>query len=119
VTLEKFQPEAGLPIVIFATPLALRSVVIRDFYFVRPVSLPEEANPILSVDSDAVLSGAVALQGLKPVPGGDAQIDQAHGCLDLVELALRHCGDSRPASAGARLKELLRCRVLEALNHSI
>jgi hypothetical protein len=100
-----------------ATPLALRSVVIRDFYFVRPVRLPNETDPVLLIDSDAVLSGAVAVQGLKPVPGGDAQIDQAHGCLDLVQLALGDGRNGCPAPAVTRLKELLRCRVFEALDH--
>jgi hypothetical protein len=69
------------------------------------------------MDSDTVLSGTAPLQALEPVPGGYAQIVQSHGCLDLVQLALGDGRNGCPAPAVTRLKELLRCRVFEALDH--
>jgi hypothetical protein len=62
-------------------------VVIRDLDFVRPVNLPDEADAILIVDSDAVLADAVALQRFQPVTRRDAQVAQVDGCFNLVQLA--------------------------------
>jgi hypothetical protein len=49
-------------------------MVVRDLYLVCPIGLPHKADAVLIVNSDAVLTGAVSLQCLKPVAGREAQI---------------------------------------------
>jgi len=51
-------------------------MVIRDFYLMRSVSFPDETDPMLIVDSDAVLSRTVALQSLQTIPWRKAKIAQ-------------------------------------------
>ena len=100
-----------------ATPLAVLLVVIRDLDFVRPVNLPNEADAVLIVDSDAVLARAVALQRFQSIAWRDAQVAQVDGRFDLVQLAESNRSYGGPAPAGTRLKEFLRIGVFEALNH--
>jgi len=49
-------------------------VVVRYLYILRAVLGPDEADPELVVDTDAVLTFTVAPQGFQPVPRRDAQI---------------------------------------------
>lgn len=65
------------------------SVVVHDFDLVRIAAVPIEANPILPVDSDAVLPFTVAAQLFQPIRRRAAQIPQLfsgiehqqfHGC---------------------------------------
>ena len=50
------------------------SMIVDDLYVFGTVVSPAEADAILVVDSDAVLSAAISFQGLEPVARRDAQI---------------------------------------------
>ena len=49
-----------------------RCVVVRDFDLVRIPFLPLETDAILLINANAVLSLAVTVQSLQPIPGGNA-----------------------------------------------
>src|SRR5512140_2097890 len=66
VTLRIFQPETGLLMVI-GHLRRLRSVVINYFDIMCSVFFPYEADPVLIIDSDAVLSRPITLQCLQTV----------------------------------------------------
>lgn len=51
-------------------------MVVADLYFVRTIGAPDEADPPLVVDSNAVLSSPIASQAFQPVPGRAPQIPQ-------------------------------------------
>jgi len=63
-------PLRTLPFLSVPFPL----VVISDFYLVRAVNFPDETDPVLLVDSDAVLPHTVALQRFQPISWRHAQI---------------------------------------------
>ena len=65
-------------------------MVIDDLDIFRLAIDKAKTEPVLLVDTDAVLPVAVALQGLKPVAGGDAEIMQLLGDMYHGEFALRH-----------------------------
>jgi hypothetical protein len=75
-----------------------RSVVIDDLDVVRVAIDPAETQAELLVDADAVLANTVAMQGLQPVAGRDAQVFEPHGRVQEVELAPRDVGNgAKPA----------------------
>jgi hypothetical protein len=43
-------------------------VAIRNLNFVRAVFFPDEANPVLVVDSDTVLTSSIAFQSFQTIP---------------------------------------------------
>jgi hypothetical protein len=53
---------------------SILSVVVNDLHLLRSGVGPHEADPPLVVDPDAVLSDPIALGGLKPVSGRDAEV---------------------------------------------
>src|SRR5690606_18346242 len=59
-------------------------VVVRDFDLVGIAFLPPETDPVLFVDADAVLSGAVTPQPLQVIARGNAQLRQLPHAIDLV-----------------------------------
>jgi hypothetical protein len=62
------------------------SVIIDDFNVMGVTFRPGKADPVLMVDPDAVLPGAVSFEGLQVI-SGQRQIPQAPGLVELVELA--------------------------------
>jgi len=71
------------------------SMIIHNFNVMRVLALPAEANAPLVVDADAVLSGAVALQGFQVIAGRQPQVAQLARTVKLRELAERHALDLR------------------------
>jgi hypothetical protein len=51
-------------------------MVICDLNVMRPVRFPDEADAILIVDTDAVLSAAIAAEPLQPVSRRDPEVGQ-------------------------------------------
>jgi len=92
-------------------------MIIHDLY-VAPLgrqvtvlvsNLPDEADTPLVVDTDAVLSGAVSLQGFQPVPRRHAQAVAANSSIELQQLPQRGCLDvSGQLSRGLVVKDF-RC----------
>lgn len=72
-------------------------MVVRDFDFICISRFPPEADPVLIVDSDAVLAAPMAPKWLQPVPGWNRQLVKISDSIDLIELAAGH----RPNCPGA------------------
>jgi hypothetical protein len=84
--------ESNLPFATFP-----RLVVVTDLDLVGTSSLPSEADPILIVDSNAVLTQPIAAQRLQAIPGWNGELMQCPHPIDLVELA----ASNRPTRSGA------------------
>ena len=54
-------------------------MVIDDFHIAGIAVPPHEADAIMIIDSDAVLTLSLAVQSLQPVSGRNIQIIQSHG----------------------------------------
>ena len=64
-------------------------MVVRDLDVSGPLLGPHEADSVLVVDPDRMLSGTVADQLLQPVPWWDAKVVDVVGRVKLTELFLR------------------------------
>jgi hypothetical protein len=93
-------------------------VAVGDFDIVRSVRLPNEADSILIIHSDAVLSGALAFQGLKPVSRRHSEVAQICARLDLIQFPPSYSLDRLPSAAPPRLKKLPGSSIPEALDHT-
>lgn len=51
-------------------------VVVADLDFVRSIGAPDEADPPLLVDANAVLPGPVASEALQAIPGWTSEVSQ-------------------------------------------
>jgi ribosomal protein L40E len=77
------------------------SVVIRNLDFIGISCLPSEANTILLIDPDAVLSRSVSAQSLETIPGRDIEFEQIPHPIYLVELSANDLPQvSRASTAG-------------------
>ncbi len=56
-------------------------------------ALPAEANPVLAVDADTVLSGSISLQPLKAVRRWRGKVPNFSSAIDLDKPPKSHCGD--------------------------
>ena len=64
-------------------------MIVDDLDVVGIAVTPTKANPPLVVDPDAVLSFAVASQGLQSIAGRCLQIAETARAVDLGQLAVR------------------------------
>lgn len=62
-------------------------MVVRDFDFEGMAVLPSEADAVLLVDPDAVLSASISTQPLEPVRRRHRQMLKVPRVVDLIELA--------------------------------
>jgi hypothetical protein len=77
-------------------------VIIFDADFVGMALLPSECDAILIIDPNAVPTGLVPFQQLKPIAGGDAEILEPGRDVERLEFALRHPPElTRNPSSGA------------------
>ena len=68
--------------------------MIIGYLHVERISIsPAEADPVLIVNTDAVLARAVALEQLQTVPRRRGQIAKLFRAVDLDQLADGYCGD--------------------------
>jgi hypothetical protein len=71
--------------------------------------LPPETNPVLLIDTNAVLPPPVPPESPEPVPGRLPELPQFANTIDLVELPLSNCPDGSgtrlPCSTGNRAVE--------------
>ena len=74
------------------------SVVIHNFNVFRALRCPYKTHSELIVDADAVLSLALAAQGLQPVAGRGSHIAQLARCVQLIQLAPCFRFNVRPAN---------------------
>jgi hypothetical protein len=95
-------------------------MVVDDFHIVGIAVPPYEADAILIIDSDAVLTFALAVQSLQPVSRGNIQIIQRHrGMQQEKLLQCTHFQIGGNPSASPRLPKLLRIRIPEACYHGV
>lgn len=62
-------------------------VVVDDLDGISGAITPDEAEAVLIIDPDAVLTAAISEEGFEAVPGRDSQIIEAGSHLKLEELA--------------------------------
>src|SRR5262245_8754500 len=97
-----------------ASPL----VIVDDLHFVSVTRKATEADAPLVIDSNAVLTGPVALQRLKPIARRDAQEIQGGRGMDLQQLPVRNPLYVRwKAPAMLASEEFLRLSIGETLDH--
>jgi hypothetical protein len=97
-------------------------MIVHDFYVGRLVLGPDEADPVLVVDPNAVLALAIAREGLEAVAGRDPEIGEALGGIELVELPESHGPEVWGATAAglfgvAAIEDVLCALVLERADH--
>jgi hypothetical protein len=93
-------------------------MVIDDLDFVRVGSTPDETDPPLIVDPDAVLAFAVATKLLEPIPRRRAKIDERLCGVQDQELTQRESNNVRRQTPGAlTLEDSFRLRVPKAPDH--
>jgi hypothetical protein len=80
-------------------------VIIYDFNVVGLAVAPDEANPPLIIDPDAMLAGPITFERLEPVAGRNAQILQPPGCMKVEEPAPGHALDRAEPPHGLILEE--------------
>ena len=68
------------------TDLPRGLMVVCDLDVVGIPILPMEADPILIVDPDAQLAGAISPEMFQPIAGRDSQVSETGGPVDQVEL---------------------------------
>jgi hypothetical protein len=56
-------------------------MVVHDFHVASSRQSPTETNSKLIIDTNAVLSGALALESLEPITGRNAQVAELFGDL--------------------------------------
>jgi hypothetical protein len=78
-------------------------VIVGDLDLMRSVRLPDEADSILIVDSDAVLTSSSPLECLQPVARRNAKVVESEASLDLIQFAKCYGRYGRPATAGTSL----------------
>ena len=92
-------------------------MIVDDLYILGSRCGPAKAQAPLIVNTNAVLTLSVALQGLKPIAGWRSQEIQRCCCLDLSELTCGHLDDRSEARGLSCLEELAGVVALEALDH--
>ena len=62
-------------------------MVVNQFNIFRAAVRPSKTEPVLIVDTDAVLSGSITAQGFESVTGWNPEVVEPAGDLELPELA--------------------------------
>nr|WP_310778989.1 hypothetical protein [Candidatus Palauibacter scopulicola] len=93
-------------------------MVVDDLDVVRVSGAPEETDPPLLVDANAVLIGPIALQFLQPIARRHPEIRKINGRVEHPELSERASLNVRRQSRnGTALEEALGITVAESLDH--
>lgn len=79
------------------------SVVVGDLNFSGTLISPLEANTVLVVDSDAVLTGSVAFELFETIAWWDSQVLQILGLVQLIQFS----SGNLPQRRGTNLAGLL------------
>jgi hypothetical protein len=92
-------------------------VIVHNLNMVRGPIAPEEAEPPLIVNADAMLSLSVAVQCFQAVPWRRCQIPQLGGAGQLPKLSAGNLLDSLKAPARLPMVKPLSLGAPERLNH--
>ena len=92
-------------------------MIVHDLHIVSVPVVPDEADAILIVDPNTVLSTPVACERLEPVAWECSKVTEVVGRMKLLKLPLSNTSDLlQPAAEPARV-ERLGFGVLERPNH--
>lgn len=99
-------------------------MVVRDFNLIDIASLPSEANPILIVDSNAVLPAPVPTQPFEMIPPWNRKFAEISDPIDLVEFPPGHLPQipgTRSSSHGSvnAVKDVLGASATERAYHGL
>ncbi len=90
-------------------------MVVDDFHVLRAFRRPNEAHAKLVVDTNTVLTGAVALERFKPVPGWNTQVVQRARPVELFQFAPGHGFDVSKSFHALPLKQAFGVLAVERL----
>ena len=93
-------------------------MIIDDLYVAWPIVGPSEADAPLRVYANAVLSGAVAAQGLKPVARQCREIAERFSAVQHDQSSGRLIGEPVKRCDALSLEEAPRPSILEAAYHA-
>ena len=79
-------------------------MIVHDLDLVGVAVLPDEADPPLIIDADAVLAAASTLERLEPVARRDAQVLERGGSIERRELRLSALGNGWGATLWERAR---------------
>jgi hypothetical protein len=93
-------------------------VVVHDLHIISVPIVPNEADAILIVDPDAVLSPAVARERLEPITRKRPQVAELSSGVQLLQLPLSDSRHLLQPSAELASEQRLGLGILERPNHS-
>jgi hypothetical protein len=94
-------------------------VLVHYLDIIRLAVSPNETNPPLAVDADAVLAGPISLEYFEVVVRGKPKLLQCFSGMEVEELSPRYTLDRPEAKHGPILKEHLRIPASERLNQDL
>jgi hypothetical protein len=95
-------------------------MIVGDPDLVCMVVFPDEDDPPLLVDADAVICAQVSGEFFKTVAGWDAKMVQFRGCMKLIQFDLGACLDfSRQLATGFEIKNLSGSCIGETFDHIV
>jgi hypothetical protein len=62
-------------------------VIVFDADVLKSSVSPPETDPILIIDSDAVLALTITFESLEPVAGREAKVDQSRRVIESIQLS--------------------------------
>ena len=92
-------------------------MIIHNFDRIRSIVFPDKTNPPLIIDSNAVLTLAVAMQAFQPVTREPGQVGQCSGLIKPVQAAFCLCLDTVKSPYPLTFIKLLRILASKSLNH--
>jgi hypothetical protein len=92
-------------------------VVVHHFDLLCVAVLPDEADPILIVDPDAVLSTPISAESLELIAGERAQVVESLCRMQLHELALSDAGNAPKPTRRIAIEERLGVSIPEGPDH--
>jgi hypothetical protein len=94
-------------------------VIVHNLCIVGISITPDEADAVLVIDPDAVLSTAVTRQCFQAIARERCEIPQIRGCVELLQLPLSHACNVLQTAAEPGGEQSLGLGVLERPNHAI
>ena len=97
---------------------SLALVIVDDLHIVSVAIVPDEADAVLIVDPNAVLTTSIARERLEPVAGERRQVSKLASRMKVLEFALGNPCHFLQAAAELAREERLGFGILERPNHS-
>jgi hypothetical protein len=92
-------------------------MVVSNRHFMRSVDFPYKANPVLVIDPDAVLSGAIMLESFQPITRRRLEIAEIDRRFYLIQFPQRDLLNIRPSCIGSLYEEFSSILAFKTLDH--